>query len=186
MPALPELPPRPARDLCLVVVNRGHFNARAIEQQLELAPADLALSGLDDDCGFQEAGSRQKAHARQLDCGSHATCVCFIQKQGNENRGINDHLAGQAMPVVAENFVGRSGVLIRERGTAPCDLHDFVRERSPRLPAPDTLQALFGSAADGGSHRLAGDRCEFAHAFLCGRVLYVQRQYSTFIEIICQ
>ena len=93
------------------------------------------------------------------------------------------------MPVVAEDFVGRSGVLIGERSTPSGDLHHLARKRTPRLPAPDPLQTLLGGTSNGCGYRLPSGRSEFAHGFLGGRILYIQwhrRTFAALAEIICQ
>ena len=88
MPSLAKTPPRGAGDLGLVLINRDDLDAGAVEQQIELAAADLPLAAFDHDRGFQQ---RSAAESRR--CGL-ASIAWAKREDGNQRRAVDDYQRG--------------------------------------------------------------------------------------------
>jgi hypothetical protein len=89
------------------------------------------------------------------------------------------------MLVIANDLVSRSPIEIRQTSAPSPDLQKLLRESTPRALAPDALQPLFGSMADGGSDGFTSQGCEFSHGLLSGRILDIEGHEGTLAENFC-
>ena len=88
------------------------------------------------------------------------------------------------MFVIAEDFVCRPRIEIRQGRATPADFQDFGSEAASGLAAPDPLQALFRRPMDRGRDGFSGEQGEFAYRFFRRRILDVEWHEGTFTEFL--
>ena len=94
----------------VVWVDRDEFDARSPDEVIQIAQPFSAMPCLDDKGDLDERRDRHQPGIAGLDGFDEGTAFGFTLQDGQERRGIYDHLPRHTVLVVTEYLVRRSGV----------------------------------------------------------------------------
>jgi hypothetical protein len=89
--ALAVLAPGGAGEVGLFGVYGYDLKIRAEHEEIELASSGFTATGFENDSGFEHGGGGDEAGFGGDDVGEEALTFWFVEKNGDEGRGINNH-----------------------------------------------------------------------------------------------
>jgi hypothetical protein len=168
VPSLSEAAERAARHFAVFRVDWDEFNARSANEVIQVAQSFGAVSRLDDDGDLDERGDGHQASISGLDSFDESTPFGFASQDGNESRGVDDHLARQTVLVVPENLVCRAGVEDGKVGAVLRDGLELIRQSTAGTLAPHAREAITEGPGDRfglGFASLSGQFCREPFGF---------------------
>jgi hypothetical protein len=179
MPPLSESAERAARHLAVFDGNWNKFDARPADEVIQVAQSFGAVSRLDDDGDLEEGGNGHEARISGLDGFDEGTPFGLASQDGNESGRVDHHLvlARQAVLVVTENLVRRSGIEDGEVSAVLRNGLELVRQPPARALAPHAGEAIaeglrncFGLGFAGLSGQLGREAFRFGATDVQGHV----------------